>query len=205
MEYITDPFLIEQKSMEIIRGLLKDFPLSPEEETIVFRVVHTTGDPNYASLVKFHPRAIEAGVSALRAGCNVFTDIKMVKSGINAKKLKTLGGELYCAIDEPQVVDLAKSRGITRSMAAMLHFKERLTDNIVVIGNAPTALFQLLELIENQNVKPALVIGTPVGFVGAKESKEKLMNSHVPYITITGNKGGSTIAAAITNALLKLA
>lgn len=205
MEYITDPHLIEQRSMEIIRDLLKDSSLCPEEETIIFRVVHTTGDPNYASLVKIHPQAIKAGVNALRAGCHVFTDIKMVKSGINAKKLKSFGGEVHCAIDDPQVMSLAKSRGITRSMAAMLHFRERLNNNIVVIGNAPTALFQLLELMEKHGVKPALVIGTPVGFVGAKESKEKLMNCHIPYITVTGNKGGSTIAAAITNALLKLA
>lgn len=204
MEYMTDPLLIEQKSMEIIRELLNDPALSPEEEAIIFRVVHTTGDPGYAPLVKIHPQAIEAGLKALKAGCNIFTDIKMVRSGINARKLKTLGGKVYCAIDDPQVVELAKSRGITRSMAAMLHFKEQLTNNIVVIGNAPTALFQLLELIRDGEVQPALVIGTPVGFVGAKESKEELVNSGVPYITIEGNKGGSTIAAAITNALLKL-
>ncbi|MDS1029029.1 precorrin-8X methylmutase [Bacillota bacterium LX-D] len=204
MKYITDPNLIEDKSMEIIRGLMQEYTFTPEEEKVIFRVVHTTGDPAYAPLVKIHPEAIIAAKKALANGCSVFTDIKMVRSGINSKKLAKLGGEVNCVIDAPEVVEMAKSKGITRSMAAMLYFGEKLNGNIVAIGNAPTALFQLLELVETKQIKPALIIGTPVGFVGARESKEELTKSTIPYITIEGNKGGSTIAATITNALLKL-
>jgi precorrin-8X/cobalt-precorrin-8 methylmutase len=204
MDYITDPVLIEQKSMEIIRGLLKDTVLTAQEEAVIFRVVHTTGDPNYAALVKMHPEAISIGIQTLAGGCSVFTDIKMVKSGINARKIETLGGEVKCAIDVPEVIELAQTKGITRAMAAMLHFKEDLNGNIVAIGNAPTALYQLLQLVDSEGIKPALIVGTPVGFVGASESKELLMQSGIPYITVRGNKGGSTVAAAIVNALLKL-
>lgn len=204
MDYLTDPSQIEEKSMEIIRGLLNNQSLTPEQETVIFRVVHTTGDPAYASLIQLHPAAIAAGKQALANGCDVITDIKMVKSGINAKKLHNLGGNIYCAIDEPEVIALAAAKGITRSMAAMHFLKDKVNGNIVAIGNAPTALFQLLELIESEGIKPALIIGTPVGFVGAKESKELLRQGGAPYITVTGHKGGSTVAAAIVNALLKL-
>lgn len=202
MDYIVDPQEIERKSMEIISGLIGPLNCSPEEEAIVKRIVHTTGDPEYAKLIRIHPQAIQAGLTALRAGCTIFTDVNMVLTGINKGRMSKHHIQANCAIAHEQVVQIAKETGETRAITAMKYFGEQLTGSIVAIGNAPTALFQLLKMIDDQEVRPALIIGTPVGFVGAAESKELLVKYDVPYVTVTGYKGGSAVAAAAINALM---
>ncbi len=202
MDYIVDPQEIESKSMEIISGLIGPLNCSPEEEAIVKRIVHTTGDPEYAKLIRIHPQAIQAGLTALRAGCTIFTDVNMVLTGINKGRMAKHHIQAKCAIAHEQVVQIAKETGETRAITAMKYFGEQLTGSIVAIGNAPTALFQLLKMIDDQEVRPALIIGTPVGFVGAAESKELLIKYDVPYVTVTGYKGGSGVAAAAINALM---
>ena len=200
-----DPGLIEVRSLEIVRGLLRglDFP-GPERE-VAIRVVHATGDPGLAAQLRFHPRAGAEGVRGLRAGCSVFTDVEMVRAGIDRRRLANLGGEVLCLVDDPEVITEAGRAGCTRAAAAMRTFGHRLDAQVVAIGNAPTALVELCGLIELGGVRPALVVGTPVGFVGALEAKELLQQTGVPFITLPGIRGGSPIAAAIVNALLRLA
>lgn len=203
MEYITQPAAIEARSMEIIAPYLAKYNLSLEETKIYSRIIHASGDPEYAPIIKIESRAITAGLTALKNGADIFTDVEMVRTGINKKRLAGFGGEVHCLIADEEVARDAKAKGITRSMAAMDAFGENLNGAVIAIGNAPTALFRVLEMMEKTNVRPALIIGVPVGFVGASESKEKLAEvSPVPYITVAGNKGGSPIAAATVNALL---
>lgn len=203
MEFMTDPKGIETKSMEIIEGFLQGMRLTEAEKKVVKRVVHTTGDPEVAGDVIIHPDAIAAGLAALRGGASVITDVTMVQAGINKNKLSSYGGEVRCLIHDEQTVAEAKRLGVTRAMVATRRQAAEMNDNVVAIGNAPTALFELLRLIEEGKTKPALIIGVPVGFVGAKESKELLVHqAPVPFITLWGNKGGSNVAASIVNALL---
>jgi precorrin-8X/cobalt-precorrin-8 methylmutase len=191
--------------MEIIDGLLGPLPLTKEERKVVMRVVHTTGDPDYAQIVAAYPGAVEAGIAAFRRGASIFTDVNMVRTGINKRKLAELGGEATCLIDDPEVMAKAKETGLTRAMTAFSLLAPRMDGQVVAIGNAPTALFQLMEEIQKGRTKPALVVGVPVGFVGAAESKELLAQMDIPWITVRGNKGGSPIAAAIVNAMLLMA
>ncbi|MEG6585515.1 precorrin-8X methylmutase [Dendrosporobacter sp. 1207_IL3150] len=203
MEFMTDPAGIEARSMEIIAPYLTDYNLSPEETKVYSRIIHSAGDPEYASVIRIHPEAIAAGCKALKSGRNIYCDVEMVRTGINKTRLAEYGGSVHCLIADPQVAVIAKEQGITRSMAAMRQFGEQLDGAIVAIGNAPTALFEVIKLMEQTHIRPALIIGVPVGFVGACESKDLLSEvSPVPYITVVGNKGGSPIAASITNALL---
>lgn len=206
MRYISDPRAIQELSFSLIEPMLAGLPLSPGEKAVVKRVVHTTGDPECARLMYFHPEAIAAGLAAIEAGGNIFTDVKMVQAGIAAGSLARFGGRVDCLIDDEEVAMLAPRRGTTRSAMAM-HKRAATTGfagEIVAVGNAPTALFALAELIEEGRARPALVVGTAVGFVGAKESKELIERSGVPCITIRGTRGGSAIAAAVVNALLSL-
>lgn len=206
MLLLTDPRAIEQKSMAIIEEHLPGLKKLPVgEREIIKRVVHTTGDPSIADLVLIHPRAVESGLGSIRAGRTVVTDINMLKTGINAGRLSAFGMSARCYISDPDVAEEAKREGLTRAMVAMRRAASKAAGGIIAIGNAPTALFALCELIEKGEAEPALVVGTPVGFVGAKESKEVLTESNIPYITIPGTRGGSAIAAAIVNALLYLA
>lgn len=203
MEYITQPAEIERRSMEIIAPYLAEYNLSEPETKIYSRIIHASGDPEYAPLIRIYPGAIEAGLTALRQGADIFTDVEMVRTGINKKKLAQYGGRVHCLIADESVAAKAKREGITRSMAAMDVFGEKLNGAVVALGNAPTALFRLLAMMEQSGIRPAVIIGVPVGFVGAKESKDLLLTtSPVPYITVVGNKGGSPIAAAAVNALL---
>lgn len=203
MKYITEPMAIEEKSMEIIAPYLAALNLSPEATKVFSRIIHAAGDPEYSKVIEIHPGAIQAGCEALAAGCDVFCDVEMVRTGINKRRLAEYGGTVNCLIANEQVAITAKELGITRSMVAMRTFGEKLHGSIVAIGNAPTALFELLKMMKETNIRPALIIGVPVGFVGAAESKDFLAEtSPVPYITVRGNKGGSPIAAATTNALL---
>lgn len=203
MEFMTDPMGIETRSMEIIAPHLAGFNLTEEEIKVYSRVIHASGDPEYAPLIKIHPAAIEAVQKSLRAGNSIFTDVEMVRTGINKKRLAAYGGTVECMIADPKIAAMAKQEKITRSMAAMRYFGEKLNGAVLAIGNAPTALFEVLQMMDTVNLRPAAIIGVPVGFVGAAESKEALLKlSPVPYITVCGNKGGSPIAASITNAIL---
>ncbi|MBR2214139.1 MAG: precorrin-8X methylmutase [Selenomonadaceae bacterium] len=201
MNYITAPTEIERRSMEIIAPHLRDYNLSEAETKVYSRLIHAAGDTEYAPLIKIHPHAIEAAKQALKRGAAIYTDVEMVRTGINKRKLAALGGEVHCLIADEQVAALAKEQGVTRSMAAMRTFGEKLNGAIVAIGNAPTALFEVLNMAA-EGIKPAVIIGTPVGFVGAAESKEALARQDIPYITVLGTKGGSPIAVAAVNAIM---
>lgn len=203
MEFLTDPKGIEDKSMEIIEGFLAGISATEAEKKIIKRVIHTTGDPEVASDIVIHPEAISAGLAALRGGASVVTDVTMVQAGINKQKLRSFGGKVHCLIHDDETVREAQRLGVTRAMVATRRQAGQMDKNVVAIGNAPTALFELLRLIEAGETRPALIVGVPVGFVGARESKELLLEQReVPFITLRGNKGGSNVAAAIVNALL---
>ena len=205
MDFITKPMEIEHRSMEIIAPHLAGLNLSEAETKVYSRLIHAAGDVDYAPLIQIHPEAIEKAQKALLAGCDIYTDVEMVRTGINKRKLATFGGEVHCLIAAPEIAELAKAEGITRSMAAMRRFGRKLEGSIVAIGNAPTALFEVLRLTKEEGVRPACIVGIPVGFVGAADSKEALRQQElVPYITVEGTKGGSPIAAAALNAIMYL-
>lgn len=198
------PHPIEAQSMAIIEGLLPDIAWSPEEREVVKRLVHTSGDPSLAESVRFHPSAIAAGLAALQRGAKVYTDVHMVEAGINRGRLRALHSGTICAIDDPYVISEANTTGQTRAWSAMQMFGEALDGAIVAIGNAPTALRAVLALAAEGIARPALVIGMPVGFVDAAESKDALMASDLVFISIAGTRGGSPLAATTINALLRL-
>ncbi len=207
---------IEPRSFAIIDGLLPGGPSSVRSDAewqVVRRVVHTTGDPTLAGLLRLHPEAVAAGVAAVRAGADVVTDVRMVAAGISRGLLARWGGSVRCAIAAPEAAERARADGTTRAVAAMRWLagqrrpdgRSSLEGSIVAVGNAPTALLALLDLIDAGAVRPALIVGVPVGFVAAAESKAELMERGVPYITLPGTRGGSTIAVAAVNAILRLA
>lgn len=205
MEIIWNPRTIEQKSMEIIETYIQGYQFDQAEKSVVKRIIHTTGDPSIVSAVEFSPGAGELGRKLLRNNPVIFTDVSMIKAGINAGKLNDFGGRAYCSIAAPETAEAARQWNITRAAAAMRLWGKRLDNAIIAIGNAPTALFEVIAMIEKGLIKPALIIGTPVGFVGAAESKELMVQKKLtPYITIHGTRGGSPIAASIINALLYL-
>lgn len=205
MDFIVQPMEIETKSMQIIASYLEGSAFTDDAIKIVSRMIHASGDPDYANHIELHPDAIEAGKQALLAGASIYTDVEMVKTGINKTILADLGGQVHCLIGNTAIAADAKNNGITRSMAAMRAFGKSMHGQIIAIGNAPTALFEVIRLMQEENLRPALVIGIPVGFVGAAESKQFLSEvSPVPYITVKGTKGGSPIAASVVNALLYL-
>ena len=199
---IVKPMEIEKRSFEIITELLGDRKLDPENEPVIKRVIHTTADFEYADNLVFSPGAVAKGIEALRAGCHIVTDTSMVMSGINKTILGKLGGQVHCFIADPDVAEEAKARGITRSAVSMEKAAKLDKPCIFAVGNAPTALIALHELMEAGTVKPALIIGVPVGFVNVVESKELILQDDVPFIVARGRKGGSNVAAAICNAML---
>ena len=199
---IIKPMDIEKRSFEIITEILGERKLKPEHELVIKRVIHTTADFDYADNLVFSEGAVEQALEALRGGCDIVTDTTMAMSGINKTVLGKLGGTVYCYIADPDVAQQAKERGITRSAVSMEKAAQLDKPCIFAIGNAPTALIALHELMEAGKVKPALIIGVPVGFVNVVESKELIMSDDVPYIVAKGRKGGSNVAAAICNALL---
>ena len=202
MPEIMKPMDIEKRSFEIITELLGDRQPDPENELVVKRVIHTTADFDYADNLVFSPHAVTKGIEALRAGCGVVTDTQMARSGINKSVLESLGGQVHCFMSDPEVAAEAKARGITRAAVSMEHAARLGKPLIFAIGNAPTALLRLRELTEAGEVKPALIIGVPVGFVNVVESKEAVIAAGGDYIVARGRKGGSNVAAAIVNALL---
>lgn len=203
MDIIKNPSEIEKKSMEIIRPYVENIFKNEDEIKVASRIIHAAGDVDYAKIIRIHNDAISSAKKAITNGKNVYTDVEMVRTGINKKRLSVYGGEVFCKIADENVADNAKKFGITRSIAAMRAFGEELNESVVAIGNAPTALFEVLRLIEEENISPAVIIGIPVGFVGAAESKATLMkNGKIPFITVEGTKGGSPIAVAAFNAIL---
>ena len=206
MEYIKNPVSIEDKSFEIIGEEAKEMlsKYTKEELMIIKRVIHTTADFEYGEITEIHKDAIEVGKAALLSGCNIYADTSMIKTGVKRSKLKEFKIEILNYVHDVDVYEMAEKEGITRSMAGIK--KAMLQDEIKIfaIGNAPTAIFQLKELIDAGYKKPDLIIGVPVGFVGAEESKEILDQIGVPYIRVNGRKGGSPVAVAIINALFKM-
>ena len=197
--------MIEGESFEIIRDALKD-EHPPEQLPVILRVIHATGDFEFESILRFHPDAIKSGIKAIRAGKRILTDVRMVETGINRSLLNRYGCSTLCLISDEDVIRLAKQEGLTRAEVAVERAVQQFTDEIgiVAIGNAPTALLKTMQLIENGSFSPALVVGVPVGFVSASESKEELSRRPYPFITCLGTKGGSSVAVAIVNALLKM-
>lgn len=205
MDFIKQPMDIENKSMEIIAPHLAELNLNEAETKVYSRMIHASGDVDYAKVIRLHPKAIEATQEALKRGANIYTDVEMVRTGINKKAFGRYGGKIECRVADPAIAEMAKREGITRSMAAMRTFGKALEGSIVAIGNAPTALFEVLRLAEEEKILPAVVIGIPVGFVGAADSKKLLAeNTLVPYVTVESTKGGSPIAASVVNAIMYL-
>ena len=198
------PQEIEAESFRIIERELGPTGFLPEEFAVVRRTIHATGDFSFAENLRFHPQAVTAGLAAIRAGKNILVDVNMEASGISTALLTRFGGRVICRVAEAETVAMAKQNGTTRSDAAMAR---SIADNIgiVAIGNAPTALLKVMELIEQGLFAPDLVIGVPVGFVNASESKELLAQKDYPFITALGRKGGTPVAVAAVNALLRLA
>ena len=203
MDFIKEPMAIENRSMELIAPHLAELGLDEAATKVYSRLIHASGDVGYAPIIRVHPEAIAVAMDALRKGAHIYTDVEMVRTGINKKKLASFGGEVHCLVADPDVAVRAKQEGITRSMIAMRQFGKDLNGSIVAIGNAPTALFEVLRMVREEGIRPACIVGIPVGFVGAAESKAELAeNGIVPYITVEGTKGGSPIAAAAINALM---
>jgi precorrin-8X/cobalt-precorrin-8 methylmutase len=196
------PMDIEKRSFEIITELLGDKVLDPKNEIVIKRAIHATADFDYADNLVFSDNAVEKGLKALRNGCDIVTDTQMAKSGINKMILGKLGGTVHCFMSDADVAEEARQRGITRANVSMERAAKLPKPCIFAIGNAPTALIALHNMIEEKNLDPALIIGVPVGFVNVVESKELIINSAVPHIVARGRKGGSNVAAAICNALL---
>ena len=195
-------------SMQLIREALGDSinNVPQSHMPVIERVVHATADPEFAKLLVISDKAVETGVAAIQAGAKIVTDVKMVKAGINQARLKRFGAKILTYINDERVVKLAKDESLTRSAAAVrLAVKDGLDGAIVLIGNAPTAAFELADAVKQGSAKPALIVAVPVGYVGAAESKEAVAELPIPYIIIRGRKGGSTIAVAVFNALLTMA
>ena len=196
------PGEIERRSMEIITEELGERDFDPKESPIIKRVIHTTADFDFAENLYFSPGAVEAAAQAIRNGAGIVTDTNMAMTGINKKVLAQFGGQAYCFMADEKIAQTAKEKGITRASASMDQAAALPEPLLFAIGNAPTALVRLCQLIEQGVLKPACVIGAPVGFVNVIESKKMLMKMDVPMIVAQGRKGGSAVAAAIVNAIL---
>lgn len=205
-----NPYEIERSSFEIIRYEMAPHDFSDAELAVVVRAIHATGDFDYQHNMRFHPRAVEVGIAALRAETAVIlTDVRMVEVGIGFDLLTRLNGRKFCDIAHPAVRRAAQVAEATRAAVAMRRNADVIHGGIVAIGNAPTALLEVIRLVQEESIRPALVVGVPVGFVNAVESKDALIAAgdalDVPYITAVGRKGGSPVAAAVVNALMRLA
>lgn len=206
-DYIKNPKAIEDKSFEIIQEIIDE--INPEykfksesEEMIIKRAIHTTADFDYLDILKISDNAIETIVNALKNGACIYTDTTMALSGINKSILDNLGCEYKCLVSDQRTVRLAKELGVTRSMAAVELASREPNEKIFVFGNAPTALYRAIELNREGRLGADVIIGVPVGFVGAEDSKDCLMGEDIEYIVSQGRKGGSNLAAAIINAIL---
>jgi precorrin-8X/cobalt-precorrin-8 methylmutase len=200
-DYIRDGAEIYRRSFAIIRREADLARFSSEEERVAVRIIHACGIVEAAADIAFSPDAVAAGIAALEAGAPILCDAKMVSNGVTRARLPR-DNAVICTLDAPTVPALAAAQRTTRTAAAMELWRDRMGGAVVAIGNAPTALFRLLEMLDEGVPKPACVIGMPVGFVGAAESKEALMlDGRVPYLVVRGRKGGSAMTAATINAL----
>lgn len=197
----VNPSEIEKRSMEIIESELPH-ELDPQLAPVIKRAVHTAADFDYVDNLCFSENVVEKALNAIKNGASIVTDTQMAKAGINKAELKKHGGEVYCFMSDDDVKEMAKKNNSTRARASMEKAAQLDKPLIFAIGNAPTALIRLYELIQNNEIKPELVIGVPVGFVNVVQAKELIMECDVPYIVARGRKGGSNVAAAISNALI---
>mgnify|MGYP000058815600 CR=1 FL=1 len=200
------PEAIEAESFRIIAEELGPTSFDPRTFKVVQRVIHATGDFSFAESLVFHPQAIDAGIAAIRAGRNILTDVNMGAAGVSKGLLAAWGGTVICKVSDPEVARIAKERGLTRSEVAIERGLQENT-GIISVGNAPTALLKVMEGwdVLAPELRPGLVVGAPVGFVNAAESKELLSEKTYPFITCLGRKGGTPVAVAIVNALIRLA
>lgn len=207
MDYIKNPMMIESKSFEIIQGIIDEIRPGYSfknniEEKIIKRAIHTTADFEYLDILKISDKAVDNIVNALKNNATIYTDTNMALSGINKRKLQELGCNIKCFVSDENIAKLAKEKGITRSMAAVEYAANESGKKIFVLGNAPTALYKVIEMKNDKKLDVEAVVGVPVGFVGAAESKDELEKTDIPYIISKGRKGGSNLAAAIINAIL---
>lgn len=205
-QFPREPVAIYAESFRRIDALLAPYAIDPEVYPIIRRVVHATADPEYVSSLRFSPGVVTLAVAAIRSGAHIVTDAVMVSAGLQRQRVDAFGGRAHCAIASSEAVVLAEREGITRAMAGVRLLAAQFPDAIVVVGNAPTALFEAVALAEAGVARPPVIIGIPVGFVSTIEAKVALMASAAtPWISNVGPKGGSAVAAAIVNALLALA
>ena len=197
---------IEDESMQIIENEIGSHSYNEQEWPIVRRIIHSTADFDFArdNKIIFQKNAVQSGLDALKNGCSIIVDVNGIVGLMNKQNPKDFGNNVICNISEPSLIEEAKKENKTRAQMSMRIAKEDMNGGIVVIGNAPTALLEVMEMVKEGITKPALVIGIPVGFVSAVESKEELAKMDIPFITNQGRKGGSPCASAIVNALYKL-
>jgi precorrin-8X/cobalt-precorrin-8 methylmutase len=197
---------IEDESMQIIENEIGSHSYNEQEWPIVRRIIHSTADFDFArdNKIIFHKNAVQNGLDALKNGCSIIVDVNGIIGLMNKQNPKDFKNNVICNISEPSLIEIAKKEDKTRAQMSMRVAKEDMNGGIVVIGNAPTALLEVMKMIREGITKPALVIGIPVGFVSAVESKEELAQMNIPFITNQGRKGGSPCASAIVNALYKL-
>ena len=197
---------IEDESMQIIENEIGSHSYNEQEWPIVRRIIHSTADFDFArdNKIIFQKNAVQSGLDALKNGCSIIVDVNGIVGLMNKQNPKDFGNNIICNISEPSLIEEAKKENKTRAQMSMRIAKEDMNGGIVVIGNAPTALLEVMEMIREGITKPALVIGIPVGFVSAVESKDELAKMDIPFITNQGRKGGSPCASAIVNALYKL-
>jgi precorrin-8X/cobalt-precorrin-8 methylmutase len=197
---------IELESFRIIDEEMGRHSFPPDQWQIIRRVIHTTGDFDYAQRIRFTPDAVSSGIKAFKSRACVYADTRMIRAGLSPWRLEWHGNEVVCPTENEQCQELAERTGVTRTLAAFRSCAPGLHGAVIAIGNAPTALLEVIRLIEEDGVRPGLVIGVPVGFVQAEESKSALFNvAKQPSITVLGRKGGSSVAVAIIHALLELA
>jgi len=203
-DYLRNGAAIYERSFAIIRAEADLSRFTPEEAEVAVRMIHAAGQVEVAGLIEFAPEFVSAARKALRGGAPILCDSEMVAHGVTRARLPAKS-EVICTLRDPRVPDLAAKLGTTRSAAALELWRDKLARAVIAIGNAPTALFRLLEVLEAGAAKPAAIIGIPVGFVGAAESKEALAAnvSGVPYLIVRGRIGGSAMTAAAVNALAK--
>jgi precorrin-8X/cobalt-precorrin-8 methylmutase len=196
---------IEAESFRIIEAEMGPTAFTPEQFAVVRRCIHASGDFSFAENFRFHPQALTAGLQALCAGKNIWVDVTMTASGISKALLAPLGGQVLCKVAEAETAAYAQAHGLTRSEAAVERSVHEAKLGIMVVANAPTALLKIMDLIQQGRLAPDLVLGVPVGFVNAAESKALLAQQSYPFITSLGRKGGTPVAVAAVNALLHLA
>jgi precorrin-8X/cobalt-precorrin-8 methylmutase len=199
------PEEIEAQSFNIIDAEAGPHHFSEQQWQIVRRMIHTSADFEYMKTVRFHPDAVAAGIAAIRNGKTIVTDTNMARIGIRSYDLTKFGSEAKCLMADPEIAQMAKNNQTTRAVAAVDAALKLMEGGIYVVGNAPTALLHLIDCMQANRAHPSLVIGLPVGFVNAAESKAALIDTAYPYISNVGRKGGSNVAASVVNALIKLA